>query len=133
VDVIQSALEVAVEVIEPAVDVIETGIRANVIELEPTVSEPFASSRHRTAEQHRLVLRLDGFTRKTLAEQATQMGVSAEELATFGVLYYLADLDSGRVARRVPQGRAPAAPPDATPSDATPSDASEPSRERRPD
>jgi hypothetical protein len=49
-----------------------------------------------------LTLRLDGFAWKALEEESAQMGVSIEELATFAVLYYLADVDSGRIARGIP-------------------------------
>jgi len=48
----------------------------------------------------RLVLSLDEFAAKAVKQEATKLGVSAEELASFAVLYYLADLDSGRIARR---------------------------------
>ncbi len=33
------------------------------------------------------------------------LGVSVEELASYAVLYYLADGDSGRIARRLPPPR----------------------------
>jgi hypothetical protein len=48
-------------------------------------------------------LRLDGFARETLEQESTRLGVSAEEVATFAVLYYLADLDSGRISRELPR------------------------------
>jgi hypothetical protein len=54
-------------------------------------------------------LQLDGFARTALEEECARQGVAADELARFAVLYYLADLDSGRVAREVP-------PPQARPS-----------------
>jgi hypothetical protein len=50
----------------------------------------------------RLTLQLDSFTSKALLEESARMGVSREEFAKFSVLYYLADVDSGRIARRVP-------------------------------
>jgi len=49
-----------------------------------------------------VTLQLDGFAWETLAEQSAQMGVSVEELATHAIMYYVADLDSGRIARRIP-------------------------------
>jgi hypothetical protein len=49
-----------------------------------------------------LKLDLDGFTREALEEECAQLGVPIEELARFAVLYYLADLDSGRIARQLP-------------------------------
>ena len=44
---------------------------------------------------------LDGFARGAVEQEAERLGVSASELVTFAVLYYLADLDSGRIARRI--------------------------------
>ena len=49
-----------------------------------------------------LKLELDDFTREALEEEAAQLGVPAEDLVRFAVLYYLADRDSGRIARRLP-------------------------------
>jgi hypothetical protein len=49
-----------------------------------------------------VTLQLDGFAWETLAEQSAQMGVSVEELATHAIMYFVADLDSGRIARRIP-------------------------------
>jgi hypothetical protein len=45
---------------------------------------------------------LEGFALELLEEESARLGVSADELAGFSVLYYLADLDSGRIARRIP-------------------------------
>jgi hypothetical protein len=56
-----------------------------------------------TTEQSReLVIHLDGFALDAIAEESDRLGVPIEEIARFSVLYYLADLDSGRVARRIP-------------------------------
>ncbi|MGA2319437.1 MAG: hypothetical protein ABSG95_01670 [Solirubrobacteraceae bacterium] len=52
-------------------------------------------------EGHALNLRLDGFTWETIEQESARLGVSAEDLIGFAVLYYLADVDSGRVARRI--------------------------------
>jgi hypothetical protein len=49
-----------------------------------------------------VTLRLDEFAYRSIEEESVKMGVSVEELSIFAVLYYLADLDSGRVARRIP-------------------------------
>jgi len=57
---------------------------------------------HNARGVHSLTLQLDGFAWETIAEQSAQMGVSVEELATHAIMYYVADLDSGRIARRVP-------------------------------
>jgi hypothetical protein len=50
----------------------------------------------------KLTLHLDGFAWEAIAEESSRLGVSIEDLARFSLLYYLADLDSGRVARRLP-------------------------------
>jgi hypothetical protein len=43
----------------------------------------------------------DGFAAEAIAKEAARLGTSVEELVSFAVLYYLADLDSGRVARQI--------------------------------
>jgi hypothetical protein len=48
----------------------------------------------------KLILDLDAFAWRALAEEAVQMGVPIEELASYALLYYLADRDSGRIVRR---------------------------------
>jgi hypothetical protein len=59
---------------------------------------------------HRLTLDLDSFTWEALEEESAQLGASIEELANFAVLYYLADRDSGRIARRLPSLGSPGEP-----------------------
>jgi hypothetical protein len=49
-----------------------------------------------------VVLELDTFAWETLSEQATELGVPVNDLVAFSVLYYIADLDSKRIARRLP-------------------------------
>jgi hypothetical protein len=58
---------------------------------------------HESASQHRLTVDLDPFAWEALEEESAQLGVPLEELASFAVLYYLADRDSGRIARRLPR------------------------------
>jgi hypothetical protein len=48
-----------------------------------------------------LSVRLDGFACEALEQESARLGVPVEELASFAVLYYLADVDSGRIARRI--------------------------------
>jgi len=48
-----------------------------------------------------VTLTLEGFAWETLDEEAAREGISTEELITFSVLYYLADVDSGRISRRI--------------------------------
>jgi hypothetical protein len=49
-----------------------------------------------------LALEMDQFGWQTLQLESTRLGVSEGELVRFAVLYYLADLDSGRIARMNP-------------------------------
>jgi hypothetical protein len=48
-----------------------------------------------------MTLQLDGFAAEAIDEEADRLGVSVEELVSFSVLYYLADVDSGRIARQI--------------------------------
>lgn len=48
-----------------------------------------------------LAVRLGGFAAEVTDEEAARLGVSVEELVSFSVLYYLADVDSGRIARQI--------------------------------
>ena len=58
----------------------------------------------RTQGRARVALELDGFAAHAVEEQAASFEVTVEDLVGFAVLYYLADVDSGRIARRVPWG-----------------------------
>jgi hypothetical protein len=49
----------------------------------------------------RLTLELGSFTSSILIDEAAREGLTIEELVTFSVLYYLADIDSGRISRRI--------------------------------
>jgi hypothetical protein len=51
--------------------------------------------------ERRLTLSLEGFAWRTLDEEAAREGLTVEELITFSVLYYLADVDSQRISRRI--------------------------------
>jgi hypothetical protein len=48
-----------------------------------------------------VTLTLEGFAWDTLDEEASIEGITTEELITFSLLYYLADIDSGRISRRI--------------------------------
>jgi hypothetical protein len=50
-----------------------------------------------------LMLELDRFAIGALEDEARELNVSVEELASFAVLYFIADRDSGRTARRLPR------------------------------
>jgi hypothetical protein len=49
-------------------------------------------------------LRLDGFAWEAVQQESLRLGVSEEDLVAHAVMYYLADVDSGRIARRLPAG-----------------------------
>ncbi len=49
----------------------------------------------------RLTLQLEGFAAEAIDEEADRLGITVDELISFSVLYYLADMDSGRIARRI--------------------------------
>jgi hypothetical protein len=55
-----------------------------------------------SCEGHSVTLKLDTFAWEALTEQSSELGVSIEELVSFSVLYYIADIDSKRIARRLP-------------------------------
>ena len=48
---------------------------------------------------------MDSFSWEALELEGARLGVPVEELVGFAVLYYLADVDSGRIARE-PRGAA---------------------------
>jgi hypothetical protein len=65
------------------------------------VSESKATGRVSAPGERTLKLNLDGFAWEALEQERLRLGVSLEELVSFSVLYYLADSDSGRLARRI--------------------------------
>jgi len=56
-------------------------------------------------EAKRIEIGFGHFTWSRLEDEASRQGVSVEELVAHAVLYFLADLDSNRIARRVPRLR----------------------------
>ncbi len=76
-------------------------------ELDP--GGPGESKRHASRE---LRVELDAFTHEVVEQEAARLETSAEEFVRFATLYYLADLDSGRIARHLPSARRPAMDPD---------------------
>jgi len=66
------------------------------------VSELPADGHQSVGRERGLTLRLDRFAWKAIEEEADRVGVPVEDLIAFSTLYYLADLDSGRIARRIP-------------------------------
>jgi hypothetical protein len=60
-----------------------------------------AGEKRRGGEEGSVEVSLEGFAWEALERERERSGVPIEELVAFAVLYYLADLDSGRVARQV--------------------------------
>lgn len=60
------------------------------------------AGRRGAAAARELAVPLDGFAWEAVQHESARLGVSEEELVAYAVVYYLADLDSGRVARRIP-------------------------------
>ncbi len=54
--------------------------------------------------QRSLQVHLSDFAWQALEEESARLNVTIEELVGFSVLYYIADADSGRIARRLPAG-----------------------------
>jgi hypothetical protein len=53
------------------------------------------------AETRSVILTLSGFAWEALERESTRMAVPVDELISFAAMYYIADADSGRVARRI--------------------------------
>jgi hypothetical protein len=51
--------------------------------------------------ERKVTLALEDFAWETIDDEATGGGVTTEELIAFSVLYYLADVDSGRISRQI--------------------------------
>ncbi len=60
-----------------------------------------AGDRQGVRGERSLTLPLDGFAWEAIEEQSASLGVAVEDFIAFAILYYLADVDSGRVARRI--------------------------------
>jgi hypothetical protein len=75
------------------------------------VSGSPAEDRQGVPVERSLTVRLDGFAWEKLEQESAQLGVSVEDLITFSVLYYLADIDSGRIARQISRSPYPDASP----------------------
>lgn len=59
----------------------------------------------------RVTLELDSFAAAALEEQARSFEISLEDLVGFSVFYYLADVDSGRIAREITMSPYPGSSP----------------------
>ncbi len=80
---------------------------------------------HVYSDERTVPVRLEGFAAEAIDQEAERLGVSFEDLVNFSVLYYLADVDSGRIARQIitspyPDGHAEPAGRDREETDAEP-------------
>ena len=69
------------------------------------------ADRDEARDAHSVSLRLEGFTWESLRDESARLSVSVEDLVMFSIQYYLADLDSGRIARRITNSPYPGAAP----------------------
>lgn len=65
------------------------------------MSRPGTPGQEGARAERSLNLDLEQFAWEAIEEESTRLGVSVEEFVSFAVLYYLADIDSGRVSRRI--------------------------------
>jgi hypothetical protein len=72
-----------------------------VIRSRPSVSGSPSGDRPAADAQRSLTVHLGSFAWETIEQESERLGVSVDELVAFSVLYYLADVDSGRIARRI--------------------------------
>jgi hypothetical protein len=78
-----------------------------VIRSKPKVSGVPAGDDQAVDADRSVSIRLRGFAWEALEQESMRMGVSVEELAAFALQYYLADIDSGRIARRITRSSYP--------------------------
>lgn len=80
------------------------------------MTETPSGERQPVRDAHSVNLRLSGFAWEAIEQESASQGIPVEELVAFAVMYYLADADSGRIARQIshspyadasPQGDAP--------------------------
>lgn len=60
-----------------------------------------SANRRHGCRSRSVELQLDEFEWEALDAESARLGVTAEELLAFSLLYYLADVDSGRIARAI--------------------------------
>jgi hypothetical protein len=83
--------------------------------ITPKMSPPRPSQAQAEHSARRLELTLESFAWDTLDEEAEREGITTEELITFSALYYLADIDSGRISRRITRSPYPRSSPEPSP------------------
>jgi len=71
------------------------------------VSGPPAADGPGVGADRSMTFRLGEFAWETIQQESARLGVSPEDLVSFAVLYYVADVDSGRISRRISQSPHP--------------------------
>lgn len=67
------------------------------------------ADRPRVGRPRNVEVALGEFAWEALEAESVRLGVDARELFEFALLYYLADVDSGRIAREIRRSPPPAA------------------------
>ncbi len=68
------------------------------------------ADRPRVSPSRSVEVALGEFAWEALDAESARLGVDARELFEFALLYYLADVDSGRIAREIRRSLPPAGP-----------------------
>lgn len=70
-----------------------------------------SGSRHGAVGQHSVNVPMDGFAWEAVERESARLGVSVEDFIAFSVMYYLADVDSGRISRQISRSPYPGTSP----------------------
>lgn len=81
-------------------------------EQDQDASRATAGEISHVSDERSMTLAFNDSTWTALCEEASREGLAIEELITFSVLYYLADIDSGRISRQVSMSPYPGGLPD---------------------
>jgi hypothetical protein len=75
------------------------------------VSESAADDRQGAHGERSVSVPLEGFAWETVEQESARLGVTVEHFIAFSVMYYLADIDSGRISRQITRSPYPDASP----------------------
>jgi hypothetical protein len=87
----------------PQASAVVTGERSHPTDPALTRRQPPSQQGDAEDERPTVTLSLDSLAYEELARESARHGIPPSELASFAILYYLADVDSGRIARRITQ------------------------------
>jgi hypothetical protein len=76
-----------------------------VIRALASVKGSRATASGQTGRERQVTLRLERFAWEAIDEQTAASGMPTEDFLAFAALYYLADINSGRIARRISRSR----------------------------